>query len=91
MRTHTYKGKTLRAPATQVTIPAAIRADVSTVSGPLACPLIAGIQAVAEQNRSFAIGFANPLLHSMRKSAFKDVITGRGTPKGTTFLKAERH
>lgn len=90
----------------------------------LACPLIAGIQAVAEQKRSFAIGFANPLLYSLKKSAFKDItpkaplhfasvsggftgtfetgdtqssrygyddITGRGTPKGTTFLKAERH
>jgi len=90
----------------------------------LACPLIAGIQAVAEQNRSFSIGFANPLLYSMKKSAFTDVtpkaplhfasvagnytgtfetgdtqasrygyddITGRGTPNGTTFLKAERH
>jgi len=90
----------------------------------LACPLIAGIQAVAEQNRSFAIGFANPLLYSMKKGAFTDItpkaplhfasvaasytgtfetgdtqasrfgyddITGRGTPKGITFLRAERH
>ena len=84
----------------------------------------AGIQAVAEQNRAFPIGFANPMIYSMRANAFNDVtpraplrfasvggsytgtfeagdtqssrygyddITGRGTPNGTTFLKAERH
>lgn len=88
----------------------------------LACPLIAGIQAIASQGRSFAIGFANPLLYSMGSSAYRDVvphtpihfasttggylgtfetgdtqysrygydnITGRGTPNGATFVKAE--
>ena len=40
----------------------------------LACPLIAGIQAVASQNRRFAIGFANPLIYSMRAGAFSDVV-----------------
>ena len=39
----------------------------------LACPLIAGIQAVASQHRRFAIGFANPLIYSMRSIAFRDV------------------
>jgi len=39
----------------------------------LACPLIAGIQAVASQNREFPIGFANPLIYSMRDNVFDDV------------------
>ena len=98
---------------------------LDTIGGTsLATPLTAGIQAVAEQNRAFPIGFANPLIYSMRANAFNDVtpraplrfasvggsytgtfeagdtqssrygyddITGRGTPNGTTFLKAERH
>ena len=40
----------------------------------LACPLVAGIQAVAQQNRTFPIGFANPLLYSLRAGAFHDVV-----------------
>jgi subtilase family serine protease len=40
----------------------------------LACPLIAGIQAVASQNRRFPIGFANPMLYSMRSGAYRDVV-----------------
>ncbi|HEU5269672.1 MAG TPA: serine protease, partial [Jatrophihabitans sp.] len=40
----------------------------------LACPLIAGIQAVASQHRRFAIGFANPLIYSMGSPAFRDVV-----------------
>ncbi len=39
----------------------------------LACPLFAGIQAVAQQGRRTAIGFANPLLYSLQKQAFQDV------------------
>ncbi|GAB3664170.1 S53 family peptidase [Nocardioides korecus] len=39
----------------------------------LACPLIAGIQAVAQQGRRTPIGFANPLLYSLKKQAFNDV------------------
>ncbi|MCW2817635.1 MAG: hypothetical protein JWR42_422 [Marmoricola sp.] len=39
----------------------------------LACPLIAGIQAVAQQGRRTPIGFANPLLYSLEKQAFTDV------------------
>ena len=96
---------------------------ISSIGGTsLSCPLIAGIQAVASQNRRFPIGFANPLLYSMGHSAYRDVvphapihfasvgagylgtfeagdtqytrygydnITGRGTPNGSTFVKAE--
>ncbi|MGI8668081.1 MAG: S53 family peptidase [Jatrophihabitans sp.] len=48
---------------------------ISAIGGTsLACPLIAGIQAVASQDRRFPIGFANPLLYSMRSSAFGDVV-----------------
>ncbi|MCW2868315.1 MAG: hypothetical protein JWR20_2503 [Marmoricola sp.] len=39
----------------------------------LACPLIAGIQAVAQQGRRTPIGFANPLLYSLDQGAFHDV------------------
>jgi subtilase family serine protease len=47
---------------------------ISAIGGTsLACPLIAGIQAVASQHRRFPIGFANPLLYSMHGSAFADV------------------
>jgi len=97
--------------------------SISAIGGTsLACPLIAGIQAIASQGRGFAIGFANPLLYSMSTSAYRDVvphspihfastaggylgtfeagdtqysrygydnITGRGTPNGATFVKAE--
>ncbi len=49
--------------------------SLSSIGGTsLACPLIAGIQAVASQNRRFPIGFANPLLYSMRSGAFNDVV-----------------
>ena len=48
---------------------------ISAIGGTsLACPLIAGIQAIASQDRRFPIGFANPLLYSARSSAFSDVI-----------------
>jgi subtilase family serine protease len=40
----------------------------------LSCPLIAGIQALASQNRKFAIGFANPLIYSLNSTAFRDVV-----------------
>jgi subtilase family serine protease len=49
--------------------------SISGIGGTsLACPLIAGIQAVASQDRRFAIGFANPLLYSMRSASFSDVV-----------------
>ncbi|HJQ03218.1 MAG TPA: S53 family peptidase [Jatrophihabitans sp.] len=97
--------------------------EISSIGGTsLACPLIAGIQAVASQHRRFPIGFANPLLYSMHSNAYRDVaprtpihyasvsagylgtfqagdtqrirygydnITGRGTPNGSTFVRAE--
>jgi subtilase family serine protease len=41
----------------------------------LACPVIAGIQALASQNRRFPIGFANPLLYVLHLASqtFHDV------------------
>lgn len=90
----------------------------------LACPVVAGIQALASTGRHAPIGFANPLLYSLSSSAFRDVkprrtpiavvspsggslttfdrdstlgtfygydnVTGRGTPRGASFLAAER-
>ncbi len=47
---------------------------IDTIGGTsLACPLIAGIQALASQGRKFPIGFANPLLYSLGNSAYRDV------------------
>jgi len=43
----------------------------------LACPLIAGIQALAQQNRPIAIGFANPLLYES-KQGISDVTPHPG-------------
>ena len=40
----------------------------------LSCPLVAGIQALASQNRHHPIGFANPLLYSLPQKAFLDVV-----------------
>jgi subtilase family serine protease len=49
--------------------------QLSAIGGTsLSCPLIAGIQAVASQDRRFAIGFANPLLYSLSDKAFADVV-----------------
>jgi subtilase family serine protease len=49
--------------------------EISAIGGTsLSCPLIAGIQAVASQDRRFAIGFANPLLYSLGDGAFRDVV-----------------
>ncbi len=58
----------------------------------LACPLFAGVQAVASTGRHHAIGFANPLLYSMYKSkAFRDVAPQRApvavsTPSGSALV-----
>src|SRR5262249_50525102 len=43
----------------------------------LACPLFAGVQALASQGRAFPIGFANPLLYTIGHipSTFHDVTT----------------
>ena len=48
---------------------------LSSIGGTsLACPLIAGVQAVASQDRRFPIGFANPLIYSMKANSFTDVV-----------------
>ena len=49
----------------------------------LACPLMAGMQAVASQNRAFPIGFANPLMYTLNLTglAFHD-ITNPKAPIG---------
>ena len=41
----------------------------------LACPIFAGVQALASQGRFFPIGFANPLLYTIGLTgvAFRDV------------------
>ncbi|MGA8115794.1 MAG: S53 family peptidase [Actinocatenispora sp.] len=58
----------------------------------LACPLFAGVQAVASTDRLSAIGFANPLLYSLHKSkAFRDVVPPRtpvsvSTPSGSALI-----
>ncbi|GAA4157212.1 S53 family peptidase [Gryllotalpicola daejeonensis] len=44
----------------------------------LACPLIAGIQALAQQNRRVAIGFANPLLYQVGGVGISDVTPHPG-------------
>jgi subtilase family serine protease len=89
----------------------------------LACPLVAGIQALASTGRHHAIGFANPVLYSLNRASYRDVaphstvavsnpsgsylstfdhdtslktargyddVTGLGSPKGFSFLLAER-
>lgn len=58
----------------------------------LACPLFAGIQAVASTDRATAIGFANPLLYSLSGSdAYHDVAPQRtpvalATPTGSSLV-----
>ncbi|GAA3519627.1 S53 family peptidase [Actinocatenispora rupis] len=58
----------------------------------LACPLFAGVQAVASTHRHVAIGFANPMLYSMYKSsAYRDVLPQRtpvavATPSGSALV-----
>ena len=48
---------------------------IGTIGGTsLSCPLVAGIQALASQNRHHPIGFANPLLYSLPQHAFLDVV-----------------
>ncbi|HEY3503951.1 MAG TPA: S53 family peptidase [Actinocatenispora sp.] len=58
----------------------------------LACPLFAGVQAVASTHRSHPIGFANPLLYGLYKSsAYRDVLPQRtpvavATPTGSALV-----
>jgi subtilase family serine protease len=52
--------------------------QLSTIGGTsLACPVVAGIQAIASTGRKTAIGFANPLLYSLSAQAFHDVKPSR--------------
>ncbi|WP_022882390.1 S53 family peptidase [Gryllotalpicola ginsengisoli] len=52
---------------------------ISSIGGTsLATPLIAGIQALAQQGRKTAIGFANPLLYSLPSTAITDVTPHSG-------------
>jgi subtilase family serine protease len=58
----------------------------------LACPLFAGVQAVASTGRHTAIGFANPLLYSLAGSgAYHDIVPQRvpvalATPSGSALI-----
>ena len=48
---------------------------IGTIGGTsLSCPLVAGIQALASQDRNHPIGFANPLLYRLPKKAFIDIV-----------------
>jgi subtilase family serine protease len=53
----------------------------------LACPVFAGIQALASTGRHHAIGFANPLLYSLNRSVYRDV-TPPGSPVAVTTPSA---
>jgi subtilase family serine protease len=45
----------------------------------LACPVFAGIQALASTGRHHAIGFANPLLYSLPGAVYRDVTPSHST------------
>jgi len=70
------------------------RGTPGTIGGTsLSCPVIAGIQALASQNRRFPIGFANPLLYVLHfaRPAFHDVTapaspTAMMTQSGRSLL-----
>ncbi len=54
--------------------------DLYTYGGTsLACPLIAGLQAVVSQGRIVPIGFANPALYALNGNAFHDVTAPAST------------
>ncbi|MFD8498163.1 hypothetical protein [Amycolatopsis sp. NPDC059657] len=51
---------------------------LSTTGGTeLACSLFAGMEALASTGRATPIGFANPLLYSLKASSFHDILPGR--------------
>ncbi|MDT4986119.1 MAG: hypothetical protein QOI74_213 [Micromonosporaceae bacterium] len=61
----------------------------------LACPVYAGIQALASTGRRTRIGFANPLLYGLRSSVFHDVVPSRvplavSTPSGSALVTFDR-
>ncbi|MGH3320853.1 MAG: S53 family peptidase [Streptosporangiaceae bacterium] len=62
----------------------------------LACPLFAGVQALASQGRAVPIGFANPTLYAFAGSdAYRDVAatrtaTGVTNPIGTYLVTLDR-
>ncbi len=49
----------------------------------LACPLFAGLQALASQGRPVAIGFANPLMYNLKSIEFNDIVNPK-TPRAVT-------
>ncbi|GAA5195281.1 S53 family peptidase [Rugosimonospora acidiphila] len=53
----------------------------------LACPVFAGIQALASTGRRHAIGFANPLLYSLPSALYRDVTPSK-TPIAVTTTNA---
>jgi subtilase family serine protease len=61
----------------------------------LACPVYAGIQALASTGRRAPIGFANPMLYGLRSSVFHDVVPQRvplavATPTGSALVTLDR-
>jgi subtilase family serine protease len=64
---------------------------LGTIGGTsLACPVFAGIQALASTGRHHAIGFANPLLYSLPSALYHDVTPPKSpiavtTPTGSSL------
>jgi subtilase family serine protease len=69
---------------------------LSTTGGTeLACSLFAGIEALASTHRPTPIGFANPLLYSLKAAAFHDILPSRvplgaATPDGSALVTFDR-
>jgi subtilase family serine protease len=70
--------------------------ELGTIGGTsLACPIIAGIQALASTGAATPIGFANPLLYSLPAGAFRDVKPTRdpiavASPAGASLTTFDR-
>jgi subtilase family serine protease len=61
----------------------------------LACPLFAGLQAIASQGMDSPIGAANPTLYSLGKKAYRDILPTKEpiavtNPKGTYLVTFDR-
>jgi subtilase family serine protease len=70
--------------------------ELSSIGGTsLACPVFAGIEALASTGRRAPIGFANPLLYGLKAGAYHDVVPSRvpvavATPSGSALVTFDR-
>jgi subtilase family serine protease len=70
--------------------------ELSSIGGTsLACPVFAGIQALASTGRRASIGFANPLLYGLKAGVYHDVVPSRvpvavATPSGSALVTFDR-